>query len=114
MDSPNDIASRIMAAIAALPPQEQADAIHSLIGGLLKQMPIEGILQMREEIASQFEEEVPIVSSTCFAAGWDNSRSRRRPPRPPARQSGTIMTRRTPATSSRSTSSTSHTSAFRR
>jgi hypothetical protein len=64
MDSPNDIASRIMAAIAALPPQEQADAIHSLIGGLLKQMPIEGILQMREEISSQFEEEVPIVNST--------------------------------------------------
>lgn len=64
MDSPNDIASRIMAAIAALPPQEQADAIHALIGGLLKQMPIEGILQMREEISSQFEENVPIVNST--------------------------------------------------
>src|ERR1041385_3602620 len=64
MDSPNDIASRIMAAIAALPPPEQADAIHSLIGGLLKQMPVEGILQMREEISSQFEEDVPIVNST--------------------------------------------------
>lgn len=64
MDSPNDIASRIMAAIAALPLHEQAEAIHALISSSLKQMPLESILQMREEIASQFPEEVPIVSST--------------------------------------------------
>lgn len=64
MDSPNDIASRIMAAIAALPLHEQADAIHALISGSLKHMPLENILQMRDEISSQFPEDVPIVSAT--------------------------------------------------
>lgn len=53
-----------MAAIAALPLHEQAEAIHALISSSLKQMPLENILQMREEIASQFPEDVPIVGST--------------------------------------------------
>jgi hypothetical protein len=60
----DDIASRILASIAALPLHEQADAIHALIGSALKQMPIESIYEIRSEIVSQFSEEIPIVSST--------------------------------------------------
>jgi hypothetical protein len=64
MDSPDDIAARILASIAALPVQEQADAIHALIGSALKQMPLETILEMRSEITMQFDEEISIVRST--------------------------------------------------
>lgn len=64
MDSPDDIAARILASIAALPVQEQADAIHALIGSALKQMPLETILEMRSEITLQFDEEISIVRST--------------------------------------------------
>lgn len=64
MDSPDDMAARILASIAALPAHEQAAAIHSLIGSALKQMPLESILEMRSEITAQFEEDIPIVRST--------------------------------------------------
>ena len=64
MGSNDDIASRILASIAALPLHEQADAIHALIGSALKQMPIETIYEIRAEIVDQFPEEIPIVSST--------------------------------------------------
>lgn len=64
MDSPEDLAARLMAAIGALPQNEQADAIHGLVGSMIKQMPRETILEMREDISSQFADEVPIVRST--------------------------------------------------
>jgi hypothetical protein len=60
----DDIASRILASIAALPLDEQADAIHALIGSTLKQMPVETICEIRAEIVSQFPDEIPIVRST--------------------------------------------------
>lgn len=60
----DDLASRILASIAALPPDEQADAIHALIGSALKQMPLESIYQIRAEIMDQFPEHVAIVEST--------------------------------------------------
>jgi hypothetical protein len=64
MDGRDDIASRILASIAALPLHEQADAIHALIGSALKQMPLASILEIREEITSEFPEDIPIVQST--------------------------------------------------
>lgn len=64
MDPNEEIASRILASIAALPAEEQAAAIHSLIGSALKQMQPETILEMREEITSQFDEGLAIVRST--------------------------------------------------
>jgi hypothetical protein len=64
MGSNDDIASRILASIAALPLHEQTDAIHALIGSALKQMPIETIHEIRAEIVGQFAEEIPIVRST--------------------------------------------------
>lgn len=64
MDQPDDIASRILASIAALPLHEQADAIHALIGSALKQMPVASILEIREEITSQFPDDIPIVEAT--------------------------------------------------
>jgi hypothetical protein len=60
----DDIASRILASIAALPLHEQADAIHALIGSALKQMPLETIFEIRAEILGQFAEDIPIVRST--------------------------------------------------
>jgi hypothetical protein len=60
----DDIASRIMASIAALPLHEQTEAIHSLISSALKQMPIESIYEIRAEIMDQFPEGIPIVRST--------------------------------------------------
>lgn len=60
----NDIASRILASIGALPLHEQADAIHALIGSTLKQMTVEAIHDIRAEIVSQFTGDIPIVSST--------------------------------------------------
>ena len=60
----DDIASRILASIAALPLHEQADAIHALIGSALKQMPLETIYEIRAEIVGQFAEDIPIVRST--------------------------------------------------
>ena len=64
MESNDDIASRILATIAALPVEQQAEAIHALIGSALKQMPAETICEMRNEITGQFDEEIPIVRST--------------------------------------------------
>jgi hypothetical protein len=64
MEPNDDIASRLLASIAALPLHEQADAIHALISGALKQMPLESIFEIRAEIEAQFPEEIPIVRST--------------------------------------------------
>lgn len=60
----DDIASRIIASIAALPLHEQTDAIHALISGALKQMPLETIFEIRAEIQGQFPDEIPIVRTT--------------------------------------------------
>ena len=64
MGRDDDIASRIIASIAALPLHEQTDAIHALISSALKQMPLESIYEKRAEISLQFPEEIPIVRST--------------------------------------------------
>ena len=64
MEPNDDVAARILASIAALPLHEQADAIHALIGGALKQMPCEVIYEIREEIVAQFPDEIPVVRST--------------------------------------------------
>jgi hypothetical protein len=64
MQPNDDIASRIIATIAALPLREQADAIHALISEALKQMPLEAIYEIRAEIRGQFEDDIPIVRST--------------------------------------------------
>ena len=64
MGSNDDIASRIIASIAALPLHEQTDAIHALISGALKQMSLETIYAIRAEISDQFRNEIPIVRST--------------------------------------------------
>lgn len=64
MSSNDDIASRIIASIAALPAHEQAEAIHVLISRALKEMPVEAIREIKAEIEEQFPEEIPIVRST--------------------------------------------------
>ena len=64
MGPEDNMASRILASISSLPPHEQAQAIHALIGGALKQMPLEAIHEIRSEILDQFSDEIPIVQST--------------------------------------------------
>jgi hypothetical protein len=65
MDWDDQIASRLMAAIAALPPEEQTDALHAVLSGLIKQMPVPALLEMRAEIAARFaDEDLEIVRST--------------------------------------------------
>ena len=60
----DDIAARILASIASLPAEEQAEAIHALIACALKQMPVDAIHEIHAEICSQFPPEIPIVQST--------------------------------------------------
>ncbi len=65
MNWDEDIASRLMAAIAALPPNEQTEAVHAVLSGVLKEMPAESLLAVREEIAGMFEDEdLEIVRTT--------------------------------------------------
>lgn len=65
MDWDDDIASRLMAAIAALPADEQSDAIHAVLSGVIKEMPRDSLLNVREEIAGMFEDEqLDIVRTT--------------------------------------------------
>lgn len=64
MDFSEDFTSQVMAAIAALPPDQQAEAIHALLADMLRQMPVENIIEMRDAISAQFVEDLPIVSST--------------------------------------------------
>ena len=63
-ESNDEIAARILAHISALPLHEQEEAIQALIGGVIKQMPVTSILEIRAEIAAQFPEDIPIVQST--------------------------------------------------
>ncbi len=65
MNWDEDIASRLMAAIAALPPEEQTDAVHAVLSGVIKQMPLEALFDVRCEIAGMFEDEqLDIVRTT--------------------------------------------------
>ncbi len=54
-----------MAAIAALPPEEQANAVHSVLSGVIKPMPLDALLEVRSEIAGMLETQpLDIVRST--------------------------------------------------
>lgn len=65
MEWDDQIASRLMAAIAALPPEEQTTALHAVLSGLIKQMPMDSLAEMREEIALRFaDDDLDIVRST--------------------------------------------------
>jgi hypothetical protein len=64
MDSNDDMTSRILASLAALPLHEQADAISALIGSVIKEMPPERILEIRDEIASELDARIPVVQAT--------------------------------------------------
>jgi hypothetical protein len=65
MNWDEDIASRLMAAIASLPPEEQTDAVHAVLSGVIKQMPLDALFDVRAEIAQMFEDEqLDIVRTT--------------------------------------------------
>lgn len=65
MEWDEDIASQLMAAIAALPPEEQMDAVHVVLSNLIKPMPFDALQEMRAEISVRFEgEDLEIVRTT--------------------------------------------------
>jgi hypothetical protein len=63
MRSPGDFASRIKAAISALPREQRAEAVHAILSDMLKDLSVASILQMREEVRQQFDEDIPIIRS---------------------------------------------------
>jgi hypothetical protein len=60
MDS-DDLAAEIMSSLSALPPEEQAEVILSLISASLKNMSIYRILQVRAEIVDELDSDLEIV-----------------------------------------------------
>lgn len=63
MSFPGSFTSRIMAAISALPMELRAEAIHAILSDMLKDLPAESILRMREEVRQQFDDDIPIIRS---------------------------------------------------
>jgi hypothetical protein len=64
MEEEDDMTSWILSALAGLPVHEQSEAISALIGSMIKAMPRDRILEIRAEIASQLDEDIPVVRST--------------------------------------------------
>lgn len=64
MDYNEDMTSRILASLAALPLHEQADAITALIGSVIKEMSRDRILEIRFEITCELDERIPVVQAT--------------------------------------------------
>ncbi len=60
MDS-DDLASEILSSLSALPPEEQAEVILSLISASLKNMTIYRILEVRDEIVTELDSSLEIV-----------------------------------------------------
>ena len=59
----DDITARILASLATLPSHEQAEAMTALIGAAIKTMSIYRILEIRQEILTELDVEIPIVRS---------------------------------------------------
>lgn len=64
METNDDMTSRILASLAALPLHEQADAISALIGSVIKEMPRDRIFEIRDEISSELDVRIPVVQAT--------------------------------------------------
>lgn len=65
MNWDEDIASQLMAAISALPPEEQTEAVHAVLSSVIKQMPLDVLTDIRAEIAAMFEDDpLEIIRTT--------------------------------------------------
>lgn len=65
MEWDEHFASQLMAAIAALPPEEQTEAVHAVLSSLIKDLPMDSLTEMRAEIAVRFgDEDLDIVRTT--------------------------------------------------
>ncbi len=65
MNWDEDIASQLMAAISALPPEEQTEAVHAVLSSVIKQMPLDVLTDIRAEIAAMFEDDpLDIIRTT--------------------------------------------------
>ena len=52
-----------MPAISALPKEERANAIQTILSERLEDRSVESILEMRDEVAQQFDAGIPIIPS---------------------------------------------------
>jgi hypothetical protein len=60
---PNNFAARTMPAISALPKEERANAIQTILSESLEDRSVASILEMRDEVAQQFDAGIPIIPS---------------------------------------------------
>jgi hypothetical protein len=60
---PNNFAARTMPAISALPKEERANAIQTILSERLEDRSVASILEMRDEVAQQFGAGIPIIPS---------------------------------------------------
>jgi hypothetical protein len=63
MSDHDDMTSRILASLAALPLHAHAEAILGMIDYALKQMTVFRILEIREEIATELDADIPLVQA---------------------------------------------------
>jgi hypothetical protein len=63
MHSNDDITSRILSSLANLPIEEQAEAILTLISSAMKGMSVYRILEIRQEIWSELDPQLPVVAA---------------------------------------------------
>lgn len=63
-DNNTDMIARILASLAALPPEEQREAIAQLISEVIRGMPAERIVEIRAEIARDLDQHIPVVQAT--------------------------------------------------
>lgn len=61
MKSGDDMTTRILASLNALPAQDQADVILMLMSAAMKTMTVYRILQIRGEIEAELSPTVPLV-----------------------------------------------------
>jgi hypothetical protein len=61
MHNHDEMLSRILGSLTVWPQPEQAEGTCALIGGVIKEMSVYRILEMRREIQSNLDENVPAV-----------------------------------------------------
>lgn len=64
MESDEDLTTQILNSLSALPAEDQAEVILAVISAALKNMSVYRILQIREEIASELNPALPLVSAS--------------------------------------------------
>lgn len=66
MDEMNEeeLISKLRDFIANLPPDEQSEALENIIGGVIKLIPNERLVELSAELNEHFSDELPIARAT--------------------------------------------------